>query len=335
MRTAFHVMLLGRLVLLVAVTITPACDAAVDGGLVGAWEQQVAATPFNQELRTVFEFRDDGSYVFHDAANAHAGTWNADARQWSLKSETNRWEDGGSYRLVDRNTLELTGRFGPSRWQRRKDPPYFATVQINGQPIPVYVPLILARTWIDVARPWRPDAIPVGLDVQRSDRNGQFLIRARFVSPAAQDGLAVDILKYQRTTFEQRRVDWGERAMPLKFVDLPAVIDLSTNEGKPGPYKRFYFEDSEPGWGWGVDAERVGPPNVFFITHDGRVDRSANWEYGDYYEEYWNRAAASIQSLFGLGGGEYQGDAFWRDMCARAGAGRGGSSYDPGTSTCY
>lgn len=32
------------------------------------------------------------------------------------------WEDGGTYRLVDPNTLELVGKLGPGTWTRTRPP---------------------------------------------------------------------------------------------------------------------------------------------------------------------------------------------------------------------
>jgi hypothetical protein len=46
MQLGLRLSLFGRLALLAATAIAPACGGGVDG-LVGAWEQQVAATPFN------------------------------------------------------------------------------------------------------------------------------------------------------------------------------------------------------------------------------------------------------------------------------------------------
>ncbi len=83
--------------------------------LVGAWEMTGLG---------VMEFRADGTYTFHQPNFGHAGTYRAENGVWSLSSETPAmpWEDGGTYRLVDPNTLELVGKLGPGTWTRTSPP---------------------------------------------------------------------------------------------------------------------------------------------------------------------------------------------------------------------
>lgn len=321
---------------LLAVWTARSVAGDIDPRLIGAWELQAQQTPFNQGYRSILEFRVDGTYTFHDLANGHAGTFTASEGRWSVKSNTVKWQDGGDYALPSDDVLKLTGLFEPSEWHRVTDQPFFAVQRIGGQPIPIYLPLVLAQTWLDVAKPWRQDAIPVWLQIERWDKNAEFFIRMRFLSPSTRDGLVVDAFRFQRNVTESRGVDWPSRAMPFEFVDLPRVIELSTQAGRPGTYKRFSLSDAEPGWGWGIVADRMEPGNLFFVTQDGRVERHKHWGYLDYYEERWNRAAASLHSLFSFGssGGTW-GDPYWRMLCQQAWAGSGGGIYDPATNQCH
>jgi hypothetical protein len=312
-----------------------AAPPRVDPGVVGLWELEQQKTPFTKDVRTVFELRPDGTYTLHDVARGHAGTYGAAGGRWSLRSRTTSWQDEGTYAVRDGRALDLTGRFGPSQWHRLAEPSVFATAAIGGQPIPIYLPLVVAQNWVTVAKPWRGDAIPIGVDVRRWPSNGEFQVAIRFLSPAARSGLVVTLFKFQRSTVEQKRVDWPARAIPLSFVDLPRVIELATGAGRPGPYKRFWFGDQDPGVGWGVDAERATPGNLFMITADGRIDRNPHSSYKDYYNAQWERAHAAMRRAFGGGGGDYAGDAFWRDMCQRRWSGSGGGTYIPSTGACY
>ena len=313
--------------------------AEIDPALVGLWLLQVPVTAFNQNVVSVFEFRDDGTYTFHDVASGHAGTYDAHDGQWSLAAQTTPWQDGGSYAFDGQDILRLTGVFGPSEWHRYDKPSFFATAMIGGQPIPLYVDMVVAQTWVEVALPWRADAIPVSpLDIERWDKNGQFKFRMHFLSPSTGAGLVVDLFKFQRDTFESDAVSWPSLAMPLTFVDLPQVIALSTQEGRAGPYKSFTFDDQNPGWGWAVWPEQANTAtvDVFHITEDGQVSRTVNWDYIDWYNDAWEHALGPIRGAFGAAaGGGYAGDSFWRDMCQRQWAGAGGGSYDPGTASCF
>ena len=90
-----------------------AADSA--GGLVGRWRLQGVG---------IMEFRDDGTYSFQNPAYGHAGTYSAQAGIWSLSSQTPTmpWEDGGTYRLLDPDRLELVGKLGGATWARDGSP---------------------------------------------------------------------------------------------------------------------------------------------------------------------------------------------------------------------
>jgi hypothetical protein len=84
------------------------------GDLVGVWALQVAGT-----TNWVMEFRGDGSYTFTNDQTSVDGTYEAANGAWSQKATNFPSEDGGTYRLIDENTLELNGKFGLSVWRRR------------------------------------------------------------------------------------------------------------------------------------------------------------------------------------------------------------------------
>ena len=99
-------------------SMTPAATAkagSVTQSLVGAWQIKGLG---------IMEFRADGTYTFHQPAYGHAGTYLAKDGVWSLSSETPAmpWEDGGTYRLIDQNTLELVGKLGAGTWTRTTPP---------------------------------------------------------------------------------------------------------------------------------------------------------------------------------------------------------------------
>lgn len=311
-----------------------ASAAKVDAALVGSWRLDEPATPFNQGSRQILEILADGTYTLFSPAKGHAGAFEGAGGQWSLASRTSTWKDGGRYEVKGRTTLALTGVFGPSTWQRFSEPPNFATTPIGGQPIPAYVPQAVARTWVDAAIPWQPDAIPVDLEITLWERTGEFQMRIRYLSPGKRAGLVVDSFRYERRVTEQANVSWPSKAMPLGFVDLPRAVALFSEAGRPGPYKRFTFTGDHPGWGWGAVSSTPGKTPIVWITEDGRVSHEPNWERIAEYNRAWEEALAPLRKLFGgaSGGGEWV-DGFWRDMCQRQWAGYGGGTWQSGT--CY
>ena len=73
--------------------------------------------------RWVLEFKADGYYRFYDPVVGHAGTYVAQHGRWSQHATTTTYDDGGSYRLLDADTLELTGKLGSAVWKRTRDVP--------------------------------------------------------------------------------------------------------------------------------------------------------------------------------------------------------------------
>ncbi|MBK7974077.1 MAG: hypothetical protein IPK07_12645 [Deltaproteobacteria bacterium] len=247
-----------------------ASAAKVDAALVGSWRLDEPATPFNQGSRQILEILADGTYTLFSPAKGHAGAFEGAGGQWSLASRTSTWKDGGRYEVKGRTTLALTGVFGPSTWQRFSEPPNFATTPIGGQPIPAYVPQAVARTWVDAAIPWQPDAIPVDLEITLWERTGEFQMRIRYLSPGKRAGLVVDSFRYERRVTEQANVSWPSKAMPLGFVDLPRAVALFTQEGRPGSVQTLHLHRRSSRLGLGR-GQRKTRPKRHRVDHRGRA----------------------------------------------------------------
>ncbi len=85
------------------------------GDLVGIWDYQ---SPFPNGWVT--EFRRDGTFVFTNANSRTEGTYEARDGVFSQQAPQFNFEDQGTYRFIDENTVELTGRYGASTWKRRE-----------------------------------------------------------------------------------------------------------------------------------------------------------------------------------------------------------------------
>lgn len=80
---------------------------------VGTWQIQ---SPAPQGW--VWQFRADNTYTFITAETSFEGTYKASNGKWEQKAINFASDDAGTYRLIDKNTLQLTGRLGTSIWKR-------------------------------------------------------------------------------------------------------------------------------------------------------------------------------------------------------------------------
>jgi hypothetical protein len=99
--------------------------AAVDPGCVGEWELGITNPAGSSTW--IWKIKADGTYAFRieglGAPGAHSGTFQAANGQWTLRSTTMDWSDGGTYTLPDRDTLSMTGKLGTGVWKRRAGTP--------------------------------------------------------------------------------------------------------------------------------------------------------------------------------------------------------------------
>ncbi|MEM7223614.1 MAG: tetratricopeptide repeat protein [Pseudomonadota bacterium] len=84
------------------------------GGLVGVWAFE---SPFRNGWVT--EFRADGTFVFTNANSRTDGTYEASDGVLIQRVPNLNFDDRATYRFLDEDTLEITGRFGASIWKRQ------------------------------------------------------------------------------------------------------------------------------------------------------------------------------------------------------------------------
>ncbi len=228
--------------------------ASVDPKVVGAWEIFVPNSL--GQTRWVWEIREDGTYTLYAPANGHSGTFEAAGRHWSLVSKTTVWKDQGPYDVSNPDVFVVTGILGTGRWRRVTQSPFFNTVKMGEQCIPANVPQIVANMLKEKARPWHSDAIAVALEMERT-RYEAIYAKLSFVSPSTGSGLEVEVLPFDATTRSFTSVNWGTRALPQHFVDLPRAVEIARNHGETGAITRAKLNfNVNWGWVWGVIAER-------------------------------------------------------------------------------
>lgn len=90
-------------------------EPVTSGDLVGVWELR---SPPQQDW--VVEYRPDGTYVLTMPNARIHGVYEAENGAFVTRPESIGTDDHGSYRLLDADTLEMTGKLGGSLWARRR-----------------------------------------------------------------------------------------------------------------------------------------------------------------------------------------------------------------------
>lgn len=88
---------------------------STSGDLVGVWELRSPPQP-----DWIVEYRADGTYVLTMRTARIHGVYEAVNGAFVTRPESIGTDDHGSYRLLDDNTLEMTGKLGGSLWVRKQ-----------------------------------------------------------------------------------------------------------------------------------------------------------------------------------------------------------------------
>ncbi len=85
---------------------------------VGTWRLE---TPYQPGW--VVTYKEDGAYHFTSPQATLNGVWRASDGLFQNEAPGTGLSDAGSYRFPDKDTLEVTGKFGTSIWKREDNPP--------------------------------------------------------------------------------------------------------------------------------------------------------------------------------------------------------------------
>jgi hypothetical protein len=280
--------------------------AGVDPAIAGAWELSFTDA-MGKTHRYVMEFRNDGTYTYHDQAKGHSGTYQALNGTWSGQSYPGQrlWKDGGTYSFPDKDTLHLKGATVTTAWKRVKDKIYFVTEQIGSERIPKYVPRLVAAALIKEARPWRNDAVPVGVRFLRTKYHSPYL-RVHFASPSDGALMHIDVHQFERTTFHYKTGGAGHTykktfgATPPVFVDLPEAVKIAQRHGVRGSLNDAWLREFERGhraWSLGFQSGGRGE-TVNIEATTGVVIKGELTNVIADYNKQWDEALANLRKLF-------------------------------------
>ena len=179
-------------------------------------------------------------------------------------------------------------------WIRKLGAPNFPSVAINGVDIPEALSLLMASAHAAEARPWREDALPTWIRVERSN-DGGYQIALHFFSPSATEGMEIRVTEYGT----EKSVYDGSRAaappLPPVFMDLPRIVEAAAAQGFNGALRRAdvrVYEGHGPAWMAFFDGAGTGAgTGATFSAMTGERVYEDVTGYIAQYEADWNRMA--------------------------------------------
>lgn len=277
-----------------------AAQARKADGPVGVWEMRYKDA-VGQSYLNVLELRPDGSYATYmqDATPDDHGAYVFADGALKFASEVDpRLSQSLPYELRDDSlkifTAPLPGAgVNPSaaEWRRSDALPAFQTTVIGGDEVPVGLPGMAAAAMASHALPWRADAAPVSLEVKISPPGRGVNVRLRFFSPAANEGLQLNITKYAISSraFDGARME--RRPLPAEFADLAVILDRAASEGVAGAFRRADLKTYEnAGPAWMISPE--GPRGATYSAITGERIHGDVTGYIAQYEADWAKAGA-------------------------------------------
>lgn len=282
----------------------PQSDAAAQArkadGPVGVWEMRYQDA-VGQSYLNVLELRPDGSYATYmqDATPDDHGAYALAGGVLTFSSKVDpRFSQSLPYELKDDRLKIFIAPFPgagadppAAEWRRSDALPAFQTTVIAGDELPVGLPGIVAAAMASHALPWQADAAPVSLEVKISPPGRGVNVRLRFYSPAAIEGLQLNITKY---TISSRAFDGAgmeHRPLPADFIDLAAILDKAASEGVAGAFRRADLKTYEAaGPAWMILPE--APRGATYSAITGERIHGDVTGYIAQYEADWAKAGA-------------------------------------------
>jgi hypothetical protein len=271
----------------------------------------------------VLEFFADGALILHNVQGGIGAQYSSAGGRLALVGPLAFfWRGDVSYE-IDGSTLTLDipalGPLARSQWTRIDRDAFFGVERVAGDFVAAGLPQLLADATTGAARDWRPDAIPVALDLQRLP-SGDFATTLTFVSPADLTGLRVVVGRWGFLANELPRASWGDHALPAEFADVPLLRTRLTESGNADPLLSASLRVWSKGPVWTVTTLGAGSRQTradLAAATGNRIVAEAPPPTTMSEEEYVAQYNAQWQAI---------SEAFARSRATRGG---GGSSWDP------
>lgn len=270
--------------------------SSMSGALIGVWERTLR-NDAGPDPVVVMDLKADGTYSV---------------------SGVPFMEDRGSFTITSLGVLSFTSNVSPNHnrllaikmdgenaltlyttvpfpysevWTRKQGAPNFPSVAINGASIPKGLPVLMASALAAEAQPWREDALPTWIRVERM-KSGRYQITLHFFSPSATEEMRITVTEYGIS----KSVHDGSRTvsapMSPNFMDLPRIVEAAGAQGFKGALKKADVRDYKgygPAWMTVFAGARTGA--TFSATTGKRINADVTG-YVAQYEADWNHAGA-------------------------------------------
>ena len=305
--------MLTMLLLGFAAAVFSACGAAEGAGTRSGWAgaNQVPVGVWERTLRDdvgpdpviVMELRGDGTYSVSGVPFVEdKGSYTVQNGVLSFTSNVNPGKSRIlAIKMDGENALTLfTGVPFPYSevWTRKQGVPNFPSVAINGADIPEALPLLMASALAAEAQPWREDALPTWMRVERM-KSGEYQIVLHFFSPSTTEELRITVTEHGVS----KSVHDGSRAasapLPPIFMDLPRIVEAAGTHGFTGALKNAdirVYKGHGAAWMARFEGARTGA--TFSATTGERIEGDVTG-YIAQYEADWNRIGGLWHQMLG------------------------------------
>ena len=269
---------------------------SLSGSLIGVWERTLR-NDAGPDPVIVMELKADGTYSVSGVPFVEDhGTFTMSS-PWVLTFTSKVSPNHNrllAIKMDGENALTLftTAPFPYSEvWTRKQGAPNFPSVTVGGANIPKGLPVLMASALAAEAQPWREDALPTWIRVERM-KSGRYQITLHFFSPSATEEMQIKVTEYGIS----KSVHDGSRTvsapMSPNFMDLPRIVEAADAQGLKGALKKADVRDYKgygPAWMTFFAGTRNGA--TFSATTGKRINADVTG-YVAQYEADWNHAGA-------------------------------------------
>jgi hypothetical protein len=271
-----------------------AAESSLSGPLIGVWERTLR-NDAGQDPVIVMELKTDGTYSVSGVPFV---------------------QDQGSFAITPVGALAFTSNVNPNRnrllaikmdgenaltlytgvpfpywevWTRKQGGPNFLSVAVGGAEIPEALPLLMASALAAEAQPWREDALPTWIRVERM-KSGDYQVALHFFSPSTNEEMRIVVTEHGASKSVHDGSRTASTPMPPTFLDLPRIVEAAGTQGFTGALKKAdlrVYEGHGPAWMATFEGARAGA--TFSAATGERIEGDVTG-YIAQYEADWNHA---------------------------------------------
>ena len=273
-------------------------------GLVGAWAR-ADGPQTGLANREVYEFRNDGTWLLHQFGIGENGRYSTHGNTLTLdgsRKQISGWKQTYQIKgddLTITSTLAIAG--APpgtpgfkevTTWKYLATPPLVPTVDIGDLDAPEALP-VLAAAALKLARTSNQNIQMVQIDAEQY-LPGAFKLDFYMQAPD-RSGVLVTMSPYNMRVNTFAQANWGDRPLPVDFIDLSKATEIAAANGLVGPMtKADFISWSNKGAYWRIFSHE-GAVTVDALS--GKIFSGDVSGYIDAYNADWDNALKKINEV--------------------------------------